>query len=145
MPNIERLAVNDIDRARALFTAIAGVFETETAPLSDGYLKRLLVRDDFWALAASIEGRIVGGLTAYTLPLTRLEEFEVFVYDIAVLPGHQRQGIGRQLIEALRTKASAAGINLAWVAADNEDTHALDFYKALGGEPTPVTVFTFAD
>jgi len=140
---IERLNADDIHRARELFATIAGVFETENAPLGDAYLKRLLSRGDFWALAASIDGRIVGGLTAFTLPLTRLEESEVFIYDIAVLPGHQRQGIGRRLVELLRERASAAGIEVAWVPADNEDTHALDFYKALGGEPSPATVFTF--
>jgi len=31
------------------------------------------------------------------------------------------------------------------VPADNEDTHEIDFYKALGGEPSPATVFTFSD
>jgi hypothetical protein len=36
---------------------------------SDGYLTRLLSRDDFWALAATIDGRTVGGLTR---PLTAL-------------------------------------------------------------------------
>lgn len=142
---IQRLTVHDIARARELFTTIANVFETETEPLGDAYLTRLLARNEFWALAASIDGRIVGGLTAHTLPLTRIEEFEIFIYDIAVTPEYQRRGIGRQLIETLREQASATGIKLAWVPADNEDTHALDFYKALGGEPAPVTVFTFSD
>jgi hypothetical protein len=31
-----------------------------------------------------------------------------------------------------------------FVAADNEDTHALDFYRALGGTASPVTIFEFA-
>jgi aminoglycoside 3-N-acetyltransferase I len=30
-----------------------------------------------------------------------------------------------------------------FVAADNEDVHAIDFYKALGGTDSPVTMFTF--
>ena len=29
-------------------------------------------------------------------------------------------------------------------AADNEDVHALDFYAALGGEATPVTIYSFS-
>lgn len=141
---IERLTIADIDRARTLFVLMAGVFETESRPLSDGYLSRLLVREDFWALAASVDGRIVGGLTAYTLLLTRIEESEVFLYDIAVLPEYQRQGIGRQLVTALRAQASACGATVVWVPADNEDEHALDFYQSLGGEPAAVTIFTFS-
>lgn len=122
---------------------MAAVFETETEPLSTGYLVRLLERDDFWAFEASVEGRTAGGLTAYTLPLTRIEESEVFLYDIAVMPEYQRRGLGRKLVMALREQAAASGIKVMWVPADNEDTHALDFYRALGGAPAPVTIFTF--
>jgi aminoglycoside 3-N-acetyltransferase I len=43
----------------------------------------------------------------------------------------------------LRDAASAAGVSVVFVAADNEDEHALDFYRALGGVDSPVTVFTF--
>ncbi len=140
---IERLSAADIDQGRELFLMLADVFETDSRPLGGEYLAGLLARRDFWAFAASIDGRVVGGLTAHTLPLTRLEESEIFIYDIAVLPRYQRQGIGRQLVAALRAQASAAGIAVVWVPADNEDTHALDFYQALGGEPAPVTIFTF--
>ena len=45
---------------------------------------------------------------------------------------------------ALREAAAAAGITEVFVPADNDDTHALDFYRALGGDPAPVTMFTFS-
>ena len=76
--------------------------------LSDVYLSRLLAREDFWAFAASVDRQTVGGLTAHTLQLTRAEASEIFIYDIAVTPQYQRQGIGRQLVAALRTQAEAA-------------------------------------
>jgi aminoglycoside 3-N-acetyltransferase I len=141
---IERLTVEDIERARELFVMMASVFETDSLPLSNDYLTRLLARGDFWAIAASVEGRLVGGLTAHTLPLTRTEESEVLIYDIAVVPRYQRQGIGRELMTNLRAQAFAVGISAVWVAADNEDTHALDFYQAMGGASAPVTIFTFS-
>lgn len=146
MPDIriDRLTASDIERARELFLAMAAVFETESEPLSGEYLTRLLAREDFWAFEASIGGRLAGGLTAHTLPLTRVAESEILIYDIAVVPEYQRQGIGRQLVAALRAGASACGITAVWVPADNEDTHALDFYRALGGVPAPVTIFTFS-
>ena len=144
-PNrIERLTADDIEQARELFLLMADVFETDSQPLSGDYLARLLARGDFWAFAAFVDGRIAGGLTAHTLPLTRIEESEVFIYDIAVMPQYQRRGLGRQLVTALRTQAAANGINVVWVPADNEDTHALDFYRALDGVPAPVTIFTFS-
>ena len=142
---IERLSVSDLERARTLFTLIADVFEMESKVLSCDYLTQLLMRGDFWALAASIDGRTVGGLTAHTLPLTHAEVSEIFIYDIAVMPDYQRRGIGRQLVATLRAHAAAARISLVFVPADNEDTHALDFYQALGGSPAPVTIFTFSE
>lgn len=141
---VERLTAAGIERARTLFAAMAQVFETEAEPLSDAYLRRLLERDDFWALEAAADGRAVGGLTAHVLPLTRAEVSEVFLYDIAVIPEFQRRGIGRQLVATLRAQATAAGITVLFVPADNEDAHALDFYRALGGIPAPVTIFTFS-
>jgi aminoglycoside 3-N-acetyltransferase I len=45
----------------------------------------------------------------------------------------------------MRMQAAEAGIHVLFVPADNEDTHALDFYTALGGEAAPVTIFTFTD
>jgi aminoglycoside 3-N-acetyltransferase I len=43
----------------------------------------------------------------------------------------------------LREEAARAGIETLFVPADDEDEHALDFYRALGGVPAPVTIFTF--
>jgi aminoglycoside 3-N-acetyltransferase I len=48
-------------------------------------------------------------------------------------------------VAALRTEAARAGITVAFVPADNDDTHALDFYRAIGGVPAPVTIFTFGE
>lgn len=140
---VQRLTIADRDRARALFQLLSRVFEHEQEDLDDAWLDRLLAREDFWALGAYEDGEVVGGLTAHTLPLTRAARTELFLYDIAVDPEHQRKGVGRALVEELRTRAALAGIGVAFVAADNEDTHALDFYRALGGEPAPVTMFTF--
>lgn len=44
----------------------------------------------------------------------------------------------------LRCAARDANHGDVFVPADDEDTHALDFYQAIGGLGTPVTIFTFA-
>jgi aminoglycoside 3-N-acetyltransferase I len=143
---IVRLQTADIPLARATFAVMAEVFE-EAPPLtlSDGYLARLLARPDFWALAALSGLDPVGGLTAHVLPMTRGETSELFIYDVAVRAHHQRRGIGRALMTALREDAARAGIASVFVPADNEDAHALDFYRALGGAAAAVTIFTFDD
>jgi aminoglycoside 3-N-acetyltransferase I len=141
----KRLSLDDRELARRTFRLMAEVFEEDSASLSDRYLDQLLSRKDFWAFAALLGSEVVGGITAHTLPMTRTETSEVFIYDIAVHVDHQRRGIGGELVSALRAGAAALGIHDIFVPADNDDTHALDFYRSLGGEPSPVTFFTFSE
>lgn len=140
----QRLSSGDRDLARKLFVMMAAVFDEEHKPLSDSYLHRLLSKPDFWAIAAFRGVDIIGGLTAHTLPMTRMDSSEIFIYDIAVREDHRRQGVGRKLVMALRESADASGIHDIFVPADNDDKHALDFYRALGGAASAVTFFTFA-
>lgn len=119
------------------------VFEEQHAPLGDAYVESLLAREDFWALAAYAGDDVVGGLTAHVLPMTRSETRELFIYDLAVRADHQRRGIGRLLMKTLQRLGAEAGIHVAFVPADDEDKHALDFYRAIGGAAQPVTIFTF--
>jgi aminoglycoside 3-N-acetyltransferase I len=139
----ERLGRGDVDAARQVFIVMADVFDEAIEPLSDAYIESLLLRSDFWALAAIVDGSIVGGLTAHTLMLTTSMSAEVFIYDIAVQPAMQRNGIGRQLMETLRDLAADQGIESMFVAVDNEDDHALDFYRSVDGTPSGVTFFDF--
>ena len=140
----KRLTHGDRELARKMFATMVEVFEEPAAHLSDGYLGRLLEREDFWAIAAFVGNDVVGGLTAHTLPMTRVESSEVLIYDLAVRADYQRQGIGRALIAALREAAEIEGIEGIFVPADNDDLHAIDFYRSLGWASTPVTIFTFS-
>ena len=140
---IRRLQANDAFEARRLFALMATVFGEEHEVMSDARLLALLARDDFYAMAAFVDGAVVGGATAYALPMTRTPIMELFLYDIAVAPEHQRSGIGRALVLALRDAAGSAGIEDMFVAADNEDQHALDFYRALGGVASAATFYSF--
>ena len=141
---IRRFSREDVAAARQMFALMAEVFEEDARPLGTGYVDRLLGRVEFWALAAFIDGELVGGLTAHTLPMTRAESCELFIYDIAVRADRQRQGIGRRLVGALREMAAAQGIHDLFVPADDDDAHALEFYRALGATGSPVTLFVFS-
>ncbi len=123
---------------------MAAVFEEDHEGLGDAYVNALLAREDTWVLAATLDDEVVGGLTAHSLPMTRAEAREIFIYDVAVRPDHQRRGVGRLLMSRLAQLARHARVSLLFVPADDEDTHALDFYRALGGAASRVTFFTFA-
>lgn len=141
--HVRRLGAGDRDVARRLFALMADVFEEPNDPLDDAYLDALLGRDAFWALVALEGDAVVGGLTAHTLPMTRSACDELFIYDLAVRADRQRQGIGTRLMRALHAAAADAGIDCTFVPAETEDAHAVDFYRAIGGEAMAVTMFTF--
>jgi len=122
---------------------MAEVFQTERSDLSDSYVDGLLARPGMWVIAATVAGEVVGGLTAHTLAMTTYEGSEMFLYDIAVLGDFHRRGVGRSLVDTLLAGARATGIETVFVPAEDDDVHALDFYRALGGVPAAVTMFDF--
>jgi Acetyltransferases len=140
---VRRLARGDEEAAGDMFAMMADVFDEDSEQLGKEYIDGLLGRDDFWAIAAFAGPHIVGGLTAHTLPMTRSRSSEVFIYDLAVHRDHRRQGVAGGLVRALREAASQAGIHETFVLADDEDLHALDFYRAQGAIGSPVTCFVF--
>lgn len=140
---VRRLGSEDVELGRETLRLMAAVFEEPFEELSTDYVTSLLARPDFWLLVALRDGVPMGGVTAHALPMTRNESTELFIYDLAVDAAEQRRGVGRALVEALRSQAAEAGIHVTFVPADNDDTHALDFYRAIGGDAAPVTIFTW--
>lgn len=106
---------------------------TARRPSAD-YLRRLLGSDTFIALAALKGDEVVGGLAAYELRKFEQERSEVYIYDLAVLEAHRRQGIATALIDELRTIAAARGAWVIFVQADTgvEDEPAIALYTKLG-------------
>ncbi len=146
---IRRLSAQDAALAHRTFQVMSTVFaeddalEDGQAPLGVADVAELLVRPDFWVIAAIEHDTVLGGVTAHTLPMTRCKSKELFIYDLAVRTDRQRCGIGRALVEQLLELARLEGIEAAFVPADNEDDHALAFYRAIGGEALSVTHFNF--
>jgi aminoglycoside 3-N-acetyltransferase I len=147
---IRRLRSGDDGFALATFAMMDAVFREaddddlpDANPLDNAYVARLLERDDFFVLAALEEGSVVGGVTGHVLPMTRSQCSELFIYDLAVRTDRQRSGIGRALVTELCDVAAALGITTSFVPADNEDAHAIAFYRSIGGNASAVTFFTF--
>lgn len=140
--SIRRLTVSDVADAQTVTKIMADTFDEGTGS-SATRLARLLQDSRFWLYGAFVDDVAVGGLTAHVVPITRQDGDEIFIYDIAVQPSHQRLGIGTELIQAVVKAGKDSGHLAVFVPADNEDRHALDFYRAIGGEAQPVTFFNF--
>ncbi len=140
----KRLGPEDLPLMKQLIGLFKEVFElTERRIADEQRLTHLLAKPDFIIWVALSEGTIVGGLTAFELPMYYEQTDELFIYDIAVHPSYQRQGLGRRLLEELKTFGVSRGITCVFVDADVEDQHALDFYQSTGGEGAEVKQFSY--
>jgi aminoglycoside 3-N-acetyltransferase I len=92
----------------------------------------LLGSDHFIALAANIDGQVIGGLAAYELKKFEQPRSEIYIYDLAVAQGHRRRGIASALIQRLRLIAASRGAYVIFVQADHGDDAAIALYSKLG-------------
>ncbi len=136
--DIHHLTANDLPLMSTLLTVFGEAFnENETYNAkrpSDDYLRRLLGSEIFIALAAMKNGEVVGGLAAYELLKFEQERSEIYIYDLAILETHRREGIATALIEKLKEIAAARGAWVIFVQADTgiEDEAAIALYTKLG-------------
>ena len=136
--DIRHLTPTDVPLMNALLRTFGEAFndgDTYTAnPPSEAYLRRLLGRDSFIALAALKSGHVVGGIAAYELKKFEQERSEIYIYDLAVVREHRRKGIATALIEKLKKIAVRRKAWAIFVQADTgvEDEPAIALYTKLG-------------
>jgi aminoglycoside 3-N-acetyltransferase I len=138
------LGKEDTSLFKKLISMLHEVFEMNEASLPDEtYLQTLLERQDFIALVVVHKDEIIGGLTAHVLPMYYSKDSEVFIYDVGVKAEFQRKGIGHLMISSLKDYCKQNGIKDFFVAAHEEDKHALDFYQSTGGKAEKVVHFNY--
>ena len=141
---IRQLTNDDLSTFTSLIHLFNMVFEEENSTIgSDANSLRLLNDKRFIVLVALVENEVVGGLTAYELPMYYADYSELFLYDLAVKPEYQRMGIGKGLIQSLKEYCSKNGIREFFVMAHEEDEHAIEFYHAIGGKSEKVVNFVY--
>lgn len=96
------------------------------------YVARLLAKDTFIAAVALDDERVVGGIAAYILEKYEQERSEAYIYDLAVLESHRRQGIATALIALVQRVAGERGAWVVFVQADHGDDPAVTLYTKLG-------------
>ena len=134
--NVRRLREHDVLQMHQLLDCFSTVFDdresySNNRP-SDSYLSNLLFRQDFFAIAAFDEEKVVGGLAAYELTKYEQPRSEIYIYDLAVLEKYRRKGIATLLIEKLVQYAKRAGAWVVYVQADYVDEPAIQLYSKMG-------------
>lgn len=144
---IRKLSSDEIGLAKQLFILFERVFndaEISADELPDDrYLADLLSRESFHVFAAVAEGNIVGGITAYEMPMYMKKEKELYLYDLAVDAAYRRKGIAIALIENIKTYAAANNISTLFVEAFADEPEAIAFYNAAGAQMEGVCHFNF--
>ena len=69
----------------------------------------------------------------------------VFIHKISVRPGARRQGVGRALLDAVRSHGEALGIELLARDTWAFNTQALPFFKADGLVPYRINLWNQRD
>lgn len=62
---------------------------------------------------------------------------ELWINEIGVAPTHQRQGIGKRLLQGMLEEAKRSGCTEAWVLTERENLPAMAMYRSSGGRETP--------
>ena len=101
-------------------------------PPDDAYLEHLLSSSTFVAVAATVDGSVIGGIAAYVLPKFEQARSELYIYDLAVDERHRRQGVATAMIAELQRLAAERGIYVLFVQADHGDDAAIALYTKLG-------------
>jgi aminoglycoside 3-N-acetyltransferase I len=130
-PEIKIIKPDELDQLLDLISVFEVVFEMEHFKRpNETYLKSLLKRDNFFAVVARTDGKIIAGLTVYILHQYYSEKPLAYIYDLAVLAEYQRKGVGRKLIEFTNEYCRLQGYKEVFVQADKVDDYALEFYRS---------------
>jgi aminoglycoside 3-N-acetyltransferase I len=138
--DVHTLAVVDVGRLKELLGVFAAAFEDHVAYQShvpdDAYLSRLLAKEHFITVVALVDGKVIGGLTAYQLDKFEQDRREIYIYDLAVIEEHRRKGVATALIEELKRVATGRDVYVVFVQADLDDAPAIALYESLGTKET---------
>jgi len=119
------------------------VFEEYNKVASTKQLDKLLNNPKFHAIAVIHNDTIIGGLTAYELDKYYSDKSEMYIYDIAVRTKYHNQGIGKALINYLKSYSAINGIESIFVQAYSEEDQAVKFYESTIGSGLKVKHFNF--
>lgn len=135
---IIQLTKNDVPLLQSINTMFGEVFDDEANYSSNkpspSYLQELLASTHFIALAAVDGTKVLGAIVAYELKKFEQQRSEIYIYDLAVVSTHRRQGIASALIQELKIIGAARGAYTLYVQADKsvEDQPAIELYSKLG-------------
>jgi len=142
--SIKKLSKADLAFAKQLFIFFQEDDGNLRPSLASGkYLQQLIANKSYHIFAALDGENVIGGLTAYELPMYYGHTNEMFLYEIAVRPEYRRQGIATALIENLKALCDEKGIKVMFVGTEKSNLAAKELYLNTGGAMEIIPWFTY--
>ena len=133
---VHRLTGEDLPGYTQMLHVFAAGFEDAesylSAPPDAARMTHRLADPFFIALLAEVDGTPAGALAAYVLEKFEQDRREVYLYDLAVMPGLRRRGVASALIAKLQQIAGEMQAYVIFVQADHGDDPAIALYSRLG-------------
>jgi ribosomal protein S18 acetylase RimI-like enzyme len=125
MIEVKRLKQGDEELAREI---IAGFWP-------DGQLKdEFFSKETNYLLAGYVDGVFAGFLYAYELDRIDQQNPMMFLYSIDVLAEYRRQGIGKRLIEEIKSICTERRVCKMFVLTHEGNEPAMRLYQSTGGK-----------
>ncbi len=124
----------------ALLTNVADVFDNQV----DKQLTAEFVNDPRHHLVVALEDELVVGMCSSVHYVHPDKPAELWINEVGVAETHKRQGIGRQLMEAMLEIGRRLGIAQAWVLTERSNLAATALYASVPGSQPPEDCVLYA-
>jgi ribosomal protein S18 acetylase RimI-like enzyme len=123
---------------RILEAADHNVLERVAADVFDGPINPSwaaeFLHDPRLHLVVALDGDTVVGFASGVHYLHPDKPPELFINEVGVAPSHRRQGVGKEMLQALMDQGRALGCAQAWVLTSRSNAAAMRLYASLGGQ-----------
>jgi ribosomal protein S18 acetylase RimI-like enzyme len=68
---------------------------------------------------------------------------ELYIDEVGVAPGYQRQGIARRMLDEMFAIGKARGCEEAWVGTEHDNVPARRLYESGGSEAEPFVMYVY--
>lgn len=104
-----------------------------SAAPSARYLAKFLSRSENVLIVATEGATPVGFLVAYTLDRVDRNQQMVCLYEIGVSESHRQRGIGRAMVDVLKSLCKRQDALKMWVSTNRANLEAVRLYEGTGG------------
>lgn len=133
---LQRVTIDDVE----VFDRVAD--EVFDGPIVPDRLRHYLAEPGHLMILA-VEGGVVVGQCAAVIHRHPDKVTELYIDELGTAPSHQRQGIGRRLIDAMFEWGRELGCRESWLGTELDNVAANGLYRAIDGRRDTMAYYEF--